>query len=115
MLAGLTGASLFFAVEGQRMRRALTQASASVNTGDLVKLVSVTDADSIVVRNPGGEDVPVRLLGIKALEGAPGKDALTVHATVGKGALERALEDKPIRILLGSPPKDKHGRSLATL
>lgn len=115
MLAGLAGTSVFFAVEGQRMRRELTAASATVNTGDLVKLVSVTDADSIVVRNPGGEDVSVRLLGIKALEGAPGKDALTAHGAVGKAALERALEDKPIRVLLGSPPKDKHGRALATL
>jgi endonuclease YncB( thermonuclease family) len=115
MLAALLGASAFFGVEGQRLRGALTQEGATVNTGDLVTLVSVTDADSIVVRNPAGEDVPVRLLGIKALEGAPGKDALTVHATVGKSALERALEDKPIRVLLGTPPKDKHNRSLATL
>jgi micrococcal nuclease len=115
MLAGLFGASAFFAVEGQRMRGALTAAAATVNTGDLVKLVSVTDADSIVVRNPGGDDVSVRLLGIKALEGTPGKDALAAHASVGKNAIERALEDKPIRVLLGTPPKDKHGRVLATL
>lgn len=115
MLATLLGAALFFGIEGQRLRGALTQANASVATGDLVKLVSVTDADSIVVRNPGGDDVPVRLLGIKALEGAQGKDALTAHSTVAKGALERALEDKPVRVLLGSPPKDKHGRALATL
>ena len=115
MLVALLAASVFFGFEGQRMRRALTQANASVSTGDLVKLVSVTDADSIVVRNPGGEDVPVRLLGIKALEGAPGKDALTAHATVAKGTLERALEDKPVRVLLGNPPKDKPGRALATL
>lgn len=115
MLAALAGASAFFAVEGQRMRGALAQASASVNTGDLVKLVSVTDADSIVVRNAAGDDVPIRLVGIKALEGAPGKDALTAHAAMGRNALERALEDKPVRVLLGAPPKDKHGRTLATL
>jgi micrococcal nuclease len=115
MLAALAGASAFFGVEGQGMRGALAQASATVSTGDLVKLVSVTDADSIIVRNPAGEDVSVRLLGIKALEGAPGKDSLTAHASVGKSALERALEDKPIRVLLGTPPKDKHGRTLATL
>lgn len=115
MLAALSGASAYFGVQGQRMRGALTQASASVATGDLVKLVSVTDADTIVARNPAGEDVPVRLIGIKALEGAPGKDTLAAYALVGKSALERALEDKPIRVLLGTPPKDKHGRTLATL
>lgn len=115
MLVVLSGASAFFAVESRRMRGALTEANATVNTGDLVKLVSVTDADSIVVRNAGGEDVPVRLVGIKALEGAPGKDALLAHAAIGKSALERALEDKPVRVLLGNPPKDKHGRTLATL
>ena len=115
MLAALFGASAFFAVGGVRMRSALTAASATVNTGDLVKLISVTDADSIVVRNPGGEDVSVRLLGIKALEGTPGKDSLATHGEAGKNALERALEDKPIRVLLGTPPKDKHGRALATL
>lgn len=115
MLAALSGASAFFAVEGQRLRGALTQANATVNTGDLVKLVSVTDADSVVLRNASGEDVPVRLVGIKALEGAPGKDALTAYAAMGKTAIERALEDKPIRVLLGNPPRDKHGRTLATL
>lgn len=115
MLAALSSAAVFFGVEGQRMRGALTQANATVDTGDLVTLVSVTDADSIVVRNPAGEDVPVRLLGIKALEGAPGKDTLAAHASVAKSALERALEDKPVRVLLGTPPKDKHGRALATL
>lgn len=38
MLAALFGASAFFAVGGMRMRGALTAASATVNTGDLVKL-----------------------------------------------------------------------------
>ena len=42
-------------------------------------------------------------------------NALAAHGEAGKNALERALEDKPIRVLLGTPPKDKHGRALATL
>ena len=69
ILCVLLGASVFFGVEGQRARGEIAKAGVSVQTGELVTLVSVTDGDSIVVKNPGGDQVGVRVLGVKALEG----------------------------------------------
>ncbi len=115
MLVVLLGAACFFGVQGERARRQIQKAGASVQTGDLVSLVSVTDGDSVVVKSPSGDQVAVRVLGVKALEGAPGKDPFAAYATDAANALRRALEDKPIRVLVSVPPKDKHGRTLATL
>jgi micrococcal nuclease len=115
ILAALLGASVFFGVQGERQRGEAQKAGASVQTGDLVTLASVTDGDSIVVTNPAGDTVALRILGVKAMEGAPGKDPFAVYATEAANALRRTLGDKPARVLLGVPPKDKHGRALATL
>jgi micrococcal nuclease len=110
----LLSASVFFGVEGHRARGEIAKAGASVQTGELVTLVSITDGDSIIVQNPAGEHVGIRVLGVKALEGT-GKDPFATHATDATNALRRALESKPIRVLVGVPPKDKYGRFLATL
>lgn len=114
ILVVLLGASAFFGVQGQRARAEIVKASASVQTGELVTLVSVTDGDSIFVANPGGEHVAIRILGVKALEGS-GKDPFAIYANGATSALRRALDGSPIRVLVGIPPKDKHGRFLATL
>jgi micrococcal nuclease len=110
----LLGASVFFGVEGHRARGEIAKAGASVQTGELVTLVSVTDGDSVIVKNPGGDQVGVRVLGVKALEGTA-KDPFATYANEATNALRRALEAKPIRVLVGVPPKDKYGRFLATL
>jgi len=115
ILAALLGAAVFFGVQGERRRGEIQKAGASVQTGDLVALASVTDGDSIVVNNPAGDTVAIRLLGVKALEGAPGKDPFGIYAAEAANALRRNLADKPVRVLVGVPPKDKHGRTLATL
>lgn len=115
ILAVLLGASVFFGIEGERARGKIEKAGASVQTGELVKLVSVTDGDSVVVANEAGDRIVVRVLGVKALEGAPGKDPFAAYANDAANALRRAMEDKPVRVLVGTPPKDKHGRTLATL
>jgi len=115
LVTGLSAASGFFAYDTIRLRGALAQATATVATGDVVSLVSVFDGDSLVVRNPTGEDVSLRIVGIKALETSQGKDAVAHYATAARAALEKSLENHAIRVLAGTPPKDRHGRSLATL
>ena len=114
ILCVLLGASVFFGIEGQRARGEIAKAGASVQTGELVTLVSVTDGDSLAVKNANGDQVAVRVLGIKALEGT-GKDPFALYAGDATNALRRAVEGKPIRVLVGVPPKDKYGRFLATL
>jgi micrococcal nuclease len=115
LFGALTAASCFFAVGASRRRESLAAQSATVATGELVALVAVVDADSVVVRNPAGEDVAVRLVGIKALEVAQSKDPLAYQVEGARRALERMLEERAIRVLVHSPPKDRHGRMLATL
>lgn len=115
MLCVLLGAAMFFGVEGERARRRIQKTGASVQTGELVTLVAVTDGDSIVVKNAGGDQVSIRMLGVKSLEGITGKDPFAMYGVEATNALRRALEDKPIRVLVAVPAKDKHGRTLATL
>jgi micrococcal nuclease len=105
---------VFFGMEGQRARGEIVKAGASVQTGELVTLVSVTDGDSVLVQNSGGDQVAVRVLGVKAFQGS-GKDPFAIYANEATSSLRRALEGKPIRVLVGAPPKDKYGRFLATL
>src|SRR5687768_8669114 len=114
ILAMLFGASLFFAVQSERARRQIQRAGAKVETGELVTLASVTDGDSVIVKN-AGDDVVVRIVGVKALESGTGKEGVGSYGDQAKNALHRALVDKPVRVLVGAPPKDKHGRTLATL
>jgi hypothetical protein len=100
----LLGASTFMGVRIEQRRAEARRASATVETGDLVSLASVVDGDSVVVTNADGSPVVVRILGIKALDGA-GKDALAVHGQAAQSALREKLADKPIRVLVGAPPE----------
>jgi endonuclease YncB( thermonuclease family) len=80
-----------------------------------VYLSQVIDGDTIIAKDAEGNSVTVRLLGIKALPDKPDKDPASAF---GKGArleLERQLRGRPVRVMLHSPPKDRHGRYLAEL
>ena len=106
-------ASGVFGVRAAAIRRAAAASNAAVQTGDLVTLSQVVDGDTVVVRNPAGDEVPIRILGVKSLK-AQGKDPVAIHGQLAAKALERAF-DRPPRVLLGTPSRDKHGRTLATL
>jgi len=115
ILLALLGASAFFGVQGERARASIQKPGARLETGELVTLSSVTDGDSVIVKNAVGDDVVVRIIGVKSLEGSTQRDAFAAYATEATNALRRHLENKSARIMLGVPPRDKHGRTLATL
>lgn len=111
----LFGAAAAFAVGAERQRRELRVAEAELQTGDLVSLDRVVDGDSVVVTNGDGQSVPVRILGIKSFRPEPEGDA---SARIGKEAistLTNLTTNQKLRVQLGEPPKDVHGRTLATL
>lgn len=115
ILAVLVAMSGYFGAAAEAKRRSIQKATASVQTGELVALSSVTDGDTVVVKNAGGDQIAVRLLGVKALDDGPSKGTFAAYGMEATNALRRALEGTSIRVMVGTPPKDKHGRTLATL
>lgn len=106
---------MFFA-RGAASQRALAKAAeATLETGDLVKITQVVDGDSVVAENAGGDKVGVRLLGVKALSPNPERDAAARFGRDAAAALEKMVRDEPVRVLIHSQTKDRHGRTLATL
>jgi len=115
LVVGLGAASGYFATGVQAQRAEAKQTVASIETGDVVQLVRVIDGDTITVKDDTGLEAQVRLLGIKTFEQIPERDPV---ARFGKGAvesLEQKTKDAPLRVLLNTPPQDRHGRYLATL
>lgn len=114
LVVALGSASAFFGVSAAQMSATRAAAAAEVKSGDLLTLDSVVDGDTVVLRLEAGDKVPVRLLGIKAFE-AEGKDAISLYGRAAVDTLRRKLDGQPVRVLVHSTPKDKHGRTLATL
>jgi endonuclease YncB( thermonuclease family) len=59
--------------------------------------------------------IAVRLLGVKAFDTKLDKDLTAAYGQAAIDELRRRLEGKPLRVLLHTTPKDKYGRSIATL
>ncbi len=115
LLAVLLGASVFFA-RGAASQRALAKAAeATLENGDLVKITQVVDGDSVVAENEGGDKVGIRLLGVKSLSPNPERDAAARFGRDAVAQLEKLVKDEPVRVLIHSQSKDRHGRTLATL
>ncbi len=108
-------ASVYFGVRAESVRRSVQKASAFVQTGDLVTYSSTVDGDTVVLMNSAGDPVTVRILGIKAFDTGSAKDPTANHGRIAIEAMRRNLAGKPIRVMIATPPKDKHGRAIATL
>ena len=115
LVLGLCCASGFYVsgIYGQLSTQ--TQREAKLESGDLVQLVKVVDGDTVVVGKEGQGSATVRILGIKTLESKHGKDEAAVYGRAAEEALRRLIGDRPWRVLLNTPPKDRHGRTIATL
>ncbi|MBK7578981.1 MAG: thermonuclease family protein [Myxococcales bacterium] len=115
IVAILLGTSAFFARGAAIERAAVRVSEGSLKTGDLVRVTQVVDGDSVVVADPTGATVTVRILGIKAFPPKPERDPAARFGRDAVAAIERAVRDEPVRVLLHGPEKDRHGRTLAEL
>ena len=115
LVAALLGMSAFYGVNAWRFTAANQQKDAQLASGDLVKLVKILDGDTLVVAKEGQGNTTVRLLGIKTFESKHGKDEAALQGKLAEEAMKRIAEANPLRVMLNSPPKDRHGRTLATL
>ena len=115
LVVALLSASAYFGVNAEAQRRSVQRSQATVSTGDIVRLARAIDGDTLLVTNQGGENISVRLLGIKAFAATRDRDPTAQFGRAAVTALSEMLEDKPLRVLLNDPPRDKHGRTLASL
>lgn len=115
VISVLAGSSVFYGVGAELQRRNAQQAEGKLDNGDVVSLVKAIDGDTILVKKQGQENTTVRILGIKAFEAKIERDATAVFGQAAIDEMGKILTDKTIRVLLHSPPKDKFGRSIATL
>jgi endonuclease YncB( thermonuclease family) len=137
LVATLLGLSVFFGTQVWRSQSAGQPKDAVLASGDVVRLQTVIDGDTInVVKLDPAEaaaaspasaasggftvgDAPgrvtVRLVGIKTFESKHGKDETAVHGRAAEDAIRHIAGAQPLRVLLNSPPKDRTGRTLAQL
>lgn len=111
----LGSASTFFGVRAEAVRRSVQRANAEVRTGDLVTFSQIIDGDTVLLVNGAGDPVTVRILGLKSFDTTSTKDPGAAWGRRAIEVLRKSLEARPIRVMLATPPKDKHGRTLATL
>jgi endonuclease YncB( thermonuclease family) len=115
LVAALLATSAVFALNVERQRRALQAAGVDLKNDAVVSVSSVVDGDTVVVKTETGDSVSVRLVGIKAFKAGTGIEATDRFGRAAVEAIQRATENRPARVLLNTPPKDKYGRTLATL
>lgn len=115
LIAGLLLAAAGFAWGVARQPDAGVQADVTLDNGDVVTATAVLDGDTLVVMK--GEDgrVTVRLLGIQAFDPRLAKDDTSTQGRTAAEALRRMVEAQPLRVLLHQPPRDRRGRTLASL
>ena len=111
----LTGGSVFFGVQVWQFQAAQQSRDVVLASGDVVTLKSVLDGDTLVVARADAGLATVRLLGIKAFEAKLAKDDGAVYGRAAEEALRRLATDQPLRVLMNNPPRDRHGRTLASL
>jgi endonuclease YncB( thermonuclease family) len=111
----LAGASIFFVSGVMKQTREAKKDELALQSGDTVSLAQVVDGDSVVVKNDSGSTAPVRILGIKTFDTTPERDPAARYGKEAIAAISEIVGDVPIRVLVHTTPKDKHGRTLATL
>jgi endonuclease YncB( thermonuclease family) len=115
LIAVLISASLFFGLNAEQRRKSVQAGSGKIESGDIVRLITVIDGDTVQVARDGQEPVTIRILGIKSFDAKVEKDVVTPFGQAARESLQRLMADRPIRVLLNITPKDRRGRYLATL
>lgn len=116
VVLALTACTLFFVGNVQRRRGELrTDHSVQIDSGTVVQVVRVIDADELSVRPEGGGTFVVRLLGVKGFSttvNEPGLSGLGGNAVTN---LQRLIADKEVRVVFDELATDRSGRVLAYL
>ena len=115
LIGVLVGSAFYFGSNAEARRRAVQKSAGTLATGDVAHLDRVIDGDTLLLRNPAGESVAVRVLGIKAFDPKPDKDPASRFGKSAIDEIEKVAREEPIRVMLHSTPQDKHGRTIATL
>jgi micrococcal nuclease len=114
-VAVLTSAATFFGVQARQHEGSRVLREATLDTGDVVQISTVIDGDTVVVHKDDAGRATVRLLGIKAFEAKQAKDEPATYGRAAAEALRRHTLRVPMRVLANTPPRDRQGRTLATL
>jgi micrococcal nuclease len=114
-ITALLGASLFYGLSAESVRRSLLKSEGKIDNGSIVTLVRVIDGDSVTVVQEGQQPAAVRILGIKAFDAGFEKDVVAPYGQAAVDTLNRLMANQPVRVLLHTPPKDRYGRYLAAL
>jgi micrococcal nuclease len=115
LIAVLLGMSVYFGVNAESRRREVTTSEAALQTDDLVRLAQVVDGDTVLVTTDAGQKVAVRILGIKAFDAKADRDPTARFGKAAVDELSRSMTNEPVRVAVDATPKDRHGRTLATL
>lgn len=114
-VALLLGASVFFGVGASVERREIQGRDGKIENGAIVRLLRVVDGDTVLVVQEGQKPAHVRILGIKSFDAKIEKDAASPYGRAAFEALQRALADKPVRVMLKDGARDRFGRYIAIL
>ena len=115
VIAVLIGTSAFYGINAEKQRRSVQSAGGKIESGDLIRVIRVIDGDTVLAAREGQTPVTIRLVGVKSFDAKVEKDVVTPFAQAAIETLQRSMADRPVRVLLNTTPKDKHGRFLATL
>lgn len=115
IIALLLSASLFYGANARRQMQVIHHGGGKLQSGDIVRLRSIIDGDTILVSKEGDAPATVRILGIKAFEAKVAHDSAAPFGRAAMAELARSLSNRPVRVMLNSTPKDARGRFLATL
>jgi endonuclease YncB( thermonuclease family) len=109
IVIALGTASTYFGARAEYVRRSVQRATADVQTGNLVSFSRVVDGETVLLTNIEGHPVTVRVVGVKAFDSGSAVNPASVWGRSAAEALRKVLEDKPIRLMPATPPKDKAG------
>jgi endonuclease YncB( thermonuclease family) len=116
LVGALAGAATYFGVGAESRRREIQSGTGvHLETGQSVAFEGTIDGDSVMVRTREGGRVVVRLLGVQAFSPKSEKDPASAFGRAAATMLTETLSRGSITVLLGDPPRDRHGRHLARL
>ncbi|MEW6665178.1 MAG: thermonuclease family protein [Thermodesulfobacteriota bacterium] len=114
-IAGLLSASLFYGFSTEKVRRSVLREGGKIENGSIVSLVRVIDGDTVLAAQEGQKPATIRILGIKTFDTKIEKDIGSPYGKSAMDLIELLTRGRPIRVLLHSTPKDRHGRTIAVL